>query len=119
MTTEVTSYGPAHQRLWSAVNDLIVLDGSLAFRLKEAWNRVRELRSLADNPNDSRFQSPKWLGEEIQPLLDLWENYDSPHRIEEAVDGLTEAQCRKHAWDILEWFARLREEKHAYERNAR
>ena len=113
--SEMTSYGPADQRLWGAVDDLIVLDGSLALRLKEAWKRIRELQWGASNRNDFRFQSPKWLDEELQPLLELWEKYDPPYQIEEAVDGLTEAQRRQHARDILEWFARLREEKHAYE----
>ena len=107
-SSEVTNYFPVHQRLWDAVDDLVVLDGSLAFRLKQAWHRVRELR-VADLPS----LTPVWLAEELQTLEALWEQYNHPHQIEEAVDGLTNAERMDHARDIVSWFARLREEMHA------
>ena len=106
-SSEVINYGPVDQRLWDAVDNLVVLDGSLAFRLKRAWHSVRELRA-ADLPS----LTPAWLAEELQKLEALWEQYRLPHQIEEAVDGLTDAERTHHARDIVRWFAQLREEMH-------
>ena len=116
VSDEVTSYGPAYQRLWGAMDSLIGYEGSHSDRLAKAWRDIQELHLLAGNANDSAFQIPRWLDEEIQPVLALWEQYSRPTHLEAAAAGLTSDERRQHARDILEWYSRFREQKHAYQR---
>ena len=88
---------------------LVADDTGIRQRLLEAWYHFATVASIGLNPNDSATL-PDWLLEEAVRLREFWAGFDAPG-IPNAVQGMSDEECRVAAEQLWDWYDRLRDEE--------
>ena len=102
------NYGPAYQHMRYALRRLVTDDAGIKERLLEAWHHFEVVAMIGLNPNDPA-SAPDWMLEQARRLRVLWEGFDAP-QILNAVESMSEEECRVEAEQLWEWYDRLVEE---------
>lgn len=102
---KVLAYGPAYQHMHSAMRRLVSDDAGIRKRLTEGWYHFATVAMIGLNENDPATL-PDWLLEEAVRLREVWGRYDQP-QIPNAIDDMSDDECREEAENLWEWYDRL------------